>query len=318
MKPKRPVSRLGFEIAIFCALTIEKDAVEALFDQHWGDGFGKAPGDSNTYITGSIGRHNVVLFQKSGLGGAAAAALAAKDCQASFPNIKLALVVGLCGAVPFISSTNHEIILGDVIIGKGIVDYSLAGQPAARFVRKNMLPDSLGQFYMGIRELLEKLDSRHGKSTLGKKMINYLAELQKVSNLQAQYPGVDCDKLFEATYPHPTDMETCEKCGNEQVISRTRLQWQEAQAEVHFGLIASGDRILNSGQERDHFAKEENVIGFDMASAGVCDIFPSIVIKGVCGYADNHKTKEWQHYAASTAAACTKALLEFSDAAQCE
>jgi len=38
--------------------------VEALFDEYWdrdGDRYGKAPGDPIAYITGSIGRHNVVL-----------------------------------------------------------------------------------------------------------------------------------------------------------------------------------------------------------------------------------------------------------------
>lgn len=36
---------------------------------------------------------------------------------------------------------------------------------------------------------------------------------------------------------------------------------------------------------------------------------PTIIVKGVCDYADSHKNKKWQKYAAVTAAACTKALL---------
>jgi hypothetical protein len=34
------------------------------------------------------------------------------------------------------------------------------------------------------------------------------------------------------------------------------------------------------------------------------------VVKGVCGYADSHKKKAWQEYAALATAACTKAVLE--------
>jgi nucleoside phosphorylase len=34
------------------------------------------------------------------------------------------------------------------------------------------------------------------------------------------------------------------------------------------------------------------------------------MIKGVCDYADSHKNKIWQDYAATTAAACMKALLK--------
>ncbi|KAI1013599.1 hypothetical protein LB504_013194 [Fusarium proliferatum] len=48
-----------------------------------------------------------------------------------------------------------------------------------------------------------------------------------------------------------------------------------------------------------------------MEGAGVWDSFPCIVIKGACDYADSHKDKDWQRYAAATAAACAKAFLGF-------
>ncbi|KAL2012208.1 hypothetical protein VTN00DRAFT_4926 [Thermoascus crustaceus] len=79
---------------------------------------------------------------------------------------------------------------------------------------------------------------------------------------------------------------------------------------VHFGLIASGDAVARSGQDRDEIAAREGVIAFEMEGAGVWDNFPCVVIKGVCDYADSHKNKDWQKYAAATAAACMKAFLE--------
>jgi hypothetical protein len=36
---------------------------------------------------------------------------------------------------------------------------------------------------------------------------------------------------------------------------------------------------------------------------------PCLVIRGVCDYADSHKNKQWQAYAAGTAAAYAKELL---------
>ena len=39
------------------------------------------------------------------------------------------------------------------------------------------------------------------------------------------------------------------------------------------------------------------------------DDFPCLVIRGVCNYADSHKNKRWQPYAAATAAAYAKELL---------
>ena len=46
-----------------------------------------------------------------------------------------------------------------------------------------------------------------------------------------------------------------------------------------------------------------------MEEAGVWEAYPTIVIKSGCDYADSHKSKEWQGYAASVAAAGLKAFL---------
>ena len=39
------------------------------------------------------------------------------------------------------------------------------------------------------------------------------------------------------------------------------------------------------------------------------DLFPCLVIRGISDYADSHKNKIWQPYAAATAAAYAKELL---------
>ena len=46
-----------------------------------------------------------------------------------------------------------------------------------------------------------------------------------------------------------------------------------------------------------------------MEAAGLMDSFPCVVIRGICDYADSHKNKRWQPYAAVTAAAYAKELL---------
>ncbi|KAF7536244.1 hypothetical protein G7Z17_g13079 [Cylindrodendrum hubeiense] len=314
MEPTRPTTRYGFNIAIICALTIEADAVEALFDQYWDDDgphYDKAPGDSNTYSTGSIGRHNVVLAYMPGMGKASSAAVAT-NCRVSFPNIKLALVVGVCGAVPFVPSSDNEIVLGDVIISSGIVQYDLGRQLPDRFVRKDTLLESLGRPNPEIRGLLAKLAGIRGRKTMKSKMTGHLNELEKEPELEAKYPGVAHDRLFNATYRHIGDGKTCEECGcNGELVSRRRLEQGIPQPAVHFGLIASGDTVMKSGQQRDDIARQESVIGFEMEGAGVWDTVPCIVIKGACDYSDSHKMKMWQRYAAATTAACTKAFLEF-------
>jgi len=117
-----PKDRGGFEIAIICALQSEADAVEALFDEYWdedGDRYGKAPGDTNTYTTGTVGCHSVVLAHMPGIGKGSAASVAS-SFRSSFGRIKLALVVGICGGVPILVD-GEENLLGDVIISTGII-----------------------------------------------------------------------------------------------------------------------------------------------------------------------------------------------------
>lgn len=67
---------------------------------------------------------------------------------------------------------------------------------------------------------------------------------------------------------------------------------------------------MKSGKDRDQMAQSDEVAAFEMEGAGVWDQHPTIVIKAACDYADSHKNKDWQLYAAAMAAACLKVFLE--------
>ncbi|KLO92438.1 Uncharacterized protein LW93_12012 [Fusarium fujikuroi] len=47
-----------------------------------------------------------------------------------------------------------------------------------------------------------------------------------------------------------------------------------------------------------------------MEAAGLNDICPSLSVRGICDYSDSHKSKEWQEYAAATAAAFAREFVE--------
>jgi nucleoside phosphorylase len=66
---------------------------------------------------------------------------------------------------------------------------------------------------------------------------------------------------------------------------------------------------MEDAKIRDQMAKEEGVLCFETEAAGLMNHYPCLVIRGICDYADSHKTKEWQGYAAMTAAAYAKDLL---------
>ncbi|KAK6537214.1 hypothetical protein TWF694_011411 [Orbilia ellipsospora] len=345
-RPCPPAQRSEFQIAIICALSSEADAVECLFDDRWdaeGDIYGKAPGDPNAYSTGLIGRHNVVLAYMPGMGKGSAASVAT-NCLTSFRNIKLGLVVGICGGVPF-RKNREEILLGDVVISTGIIQYDLRRQYPEASARKNTTLDNLSRPSMRIRSLLSKLQTNWSRARFHTKTSEYLGIVQVGLCGTASYPGLAEDRLFDAGYHHKHSASSgcstctnykgiggrvcevaleinCDKlgCDRGKLIARARLdaareilvsgQVCNPKPSIHFGLVASGDTVMKSGQDRDTIGSQEDIIAFEMEGAGVWDIVPCLVIKGVCDYADSHKNKIWQNYAAATAAACTKAFLD--------
>ncbi|KAK4248954.1 Tetratricopeptide repeat-domain-containing protein [Corynascus novoguineensis] len=111
-------------------------------------------------------------------------------------------------------------------------------------------------------------------------MAGYMEVLRGQPELAAVYPGATRDKLFEATYRHVRDGMSCEECAcNGRLVPRARLDQGDGQPVVHFGLIASGDTVMKSAKHRDDIAREADVIGFEMESAGVWDALPCVVIK---------------------------------------
>lgn len=79
---------------------------------------------------------------------------------------------------------------------------------------------------------------------------------------------------------------------------------------VHYGKIASGNQVMRHAAKRDRVSSEfGGVLCFEMEAAGLMNSFPCLVIRGICDYADSHKNKRWQAYAAGAAAAYAKELL---------
>ncbi|OJJ83550.1 uncharacterized protein ASPGLDRAFT_173020 [Aspergillus glaucus CBS 516.65] len=316
----RPKSRNDFAIAIICALPLEADAVEALFDETYdrlGKHYGKQPGDVNAYINGRIGKHHAVLCYLPGMGKGSAASVAS-SLRVSYTGIQLALVVGICGGAPP-PPKYDEIFLGDIIISDTVMEYDFGRQyPSDR----------------EIRTLLKSLQAYNSHIEFQDQVLQYLHTLQQAGT-RWQHPDVD-DVLFKASYLHKHHGETfsvkccclessvpdsichdaleknCEDlgCDNDQVIRR-REPIKAANISVHIGTVGSADKVMKSGQHRDAISRKEEVIGFEMEGAGVWDNAPCVVIKGVCDYADSHKSKAWQAYAAATGASAAKAFLEY-------
>ncbi|KEY75150.1 hypothetical protein S7711_01600 [Stachybotrys chartarum IBT 7711] len=300
-------SRDSIKIAIICALPIEAEAVEALLDYKW-NGRPNIPGDRNIYTVGSIGQYNVVIAYLHNMGVSSAAA-AAVDCRRSFRKVEIALVVGICGALPIIPGTKTPIYLGDVIISDGIIPYRNVRIFTNQSIQRNALHDMMAKPKRHIMALLAKLRVKSSSEALEEETRKNLEALG-ASDPAMRYPGIQADRLFEADYEHVGSKEKCHRGGlcDDRRITRYR-RGDIANPKIHIGTMASGDALMKSARERDRIAQESKIIGFEMEANGVWDEMPSLVIKAVNDYADSHKNDIWQRYAAASAAAAMKAFL---------
>ena len=90
-----------------------------------------------------IGEHNVVLTYMPGMGTTSVAAVAG-SLRVSFPNVKLALVVGIYRGMPY-QTDQEEIMLGDVIISQTLIQHNFGRQYPERLKRKKNIQDTLGR-----------------------------------------------------------------------------------------------------------------------------------------------------------------------------
>lgn len=139
--------------------------------------------------------------------------------------------------------------------------------------------------------------------------------LEKKPRLRQEYerPDPSSDKLYQAEFTHsPNNEASCAVvCGDDSsnLITRRKRTEMEDNPEIYYGLIASGNQLMKDALVRDTLAKEKDVLCFEMEAAGLINHFPCLVIRGICDYSDSHKNKEWQGYAAMSAAAYAKDLL---------
>ncbi|UKZ72225.1 uncharacterized protein TrAtP1_013166 [Trichoderma atroviride] len=63
---------------------------------------------------------------------------------------------------------------------------------------------------------------------------------------------------------------------------------------------------------RDELAQRHGLLAFEMEGAGIWDELPCVIVKGIANYADGHQNADsnWKHFAAATAAATARALIE--------
>jgi nucleoside phosphorylase len=304
-----------YTVGWICAIATEYLAAQLFLDEeHEGPEFVSA-NDTNNYTLGKIGKHNVVIaVLPHGEYGISSAAGVAKDMLHSFPNVRFGLMVGIGGGAP---TPEHDIRLGDVVVsasgyGKGGVfqyDFGKAVQ-GQEFQETGFLNQPPTILRAAVHGLLTQY-KRKGHQ-LDKHIDDILKENPRLKK-EFQRPESSTDRLYHSSKGHPLDdQSSCAKaCGDDPstLVVRPGRTEHEDNPAIHYGLIASSNRLMKDALTRDALAGKNGVLCFEMEAAGLMNHFPCLVIRGICDYSDSHKNKEWQGFAAMMAAAYAKDLL---------
>ncbi|KIW67300.1 hypothetical protein PV04_06564 [Phialophora macrospora] len=304
-----------YTVGWICAITTEYVAAQAFLDERHDGPESVSHHDDNDYTLGKIGKHNVVIaVLPDGEYGIASAAGVARDMLSSFPNIRIGLMVGIGGGAP---SQKHDIRLGDIVVSAprdgngGVFQYDFGKTIQDQCFRTtgflNQPPSVLRTAVNGLKAQYE-IDGHQIQER-----INGILEKNKRLRKKYQRPDQDSDRLYQSHVIHPaSDESACATaCGDDpgNLISRLKRTEEEDNPAVHFGVIASANQLMKDALVRDKLASERGVLCFEMEAAGLMNRFPCLVVRGICDYSDSHKNKNWQGYAAMTAAAFARDLL---------
>lgn len=296
-----------YTVGWIAALPLELAAATAMLDEEHEKplDFVQPHNDANAYTWGCIGEHNVVIASlAAGVYGTTSAATTALPMLSSFPQIRIGLLVGI-GAAIARPDQDRDIRLGDIAVSQphgssgGVIQYDLvkakSGNQRESRAFLNRPPEVL-------LKALTKLQAVHERKP--SKVPEFLAKMARDNPKMAKskngyvHQGFGNDRLFKTKDPH------------EEIPREER---DSTEPEIHYGIIASGNTLFKDAAHRDEILKDvgEECICFEMEAAGLMNNFPCIVVRGICDYADSHKSDRWQRYAAATAAAYAKELLGY-------
>ncbi|GAM82435.1 hypothetical protein ANO11243_004150 [Dothideomycetidae sp. 11243] len=306
---KKRLPKDTFQIGWICALSIELAAARVVLDEEFED-LEYDPSDTNVYKLGRVGKHNVVIacLPKGRYGTNAAAQVASNMTRSFSASLRVGVLVGIGGGIP---TYENDVRLGDVVISTpgdqcgGVVQYDLGKEETdGHFRRKGSLNNPPTSLLTATTNM--EADQELGEISLLPFIEQGLRRFAASKRHKWERPGLANDQLYSMHHNHLAELGECVNC-QEMVVNRKERSGIEPL--IHYGIIASGNRVIKNAKFRDQIGKDLGAICFEMEAAGLMQDFPYIVIRGICDYSDSHKNDGWQCYAALVAAACAKELL---------
>ncbi|KAL8377403.1 hypothetical protein RB595_008195 [Gaeumannomyces hyphopodioides] len=308
---------IGWICAIETELLAARIVLDEVFDEEGRPEVGGR--DENNYVLGRIESHNIVVaVLPHKQYGTTQAATVARDMVNSFPNVRVGLMVGIAGGVPY--GKELDVRLGDVVVSSpdgsgagGVIQFDFGKNTQNQTFQVtghwNQPPQLLLTAVAGLkakyRQFGHRLDGKV-KEALDK-------EVEKIGIVETReefsLPLDSSDRLYQWDFTH----ECCEggTCGDSEfVVPRDpRKVTRGSSFLVHYGLVGSSSSLVKNAVVRNYLV-EKGILCVEMETAGLANHFPCLAIRGICHYSDTHKNDNWQGFAAMMAATYAKDLIK--------
>ncbi|KAF5254994.1 hypothetical protein FANTH_209 [Fusarium anthophilum] len=285
-----------YTIAWFCALYIDTVAALAMLDEIHGEL--PRPSSDIAYTLGSIKNHHVVIACSSQLQyGHRDVTSLLTIMRHTFPSIRHGLIVGTGGGAP----SKLNIRLGDIVVGTEVMHYADAEIPNGSVIQRTAIPEYPGD------SLCMAATSLRARHELYPTRVPAILQDRMQGHIEYHRPSTP-DHLFQASYEHDLSMANCQTC------DQSRPEWRDARRscapKVHYSAIAPNDQIMKETVTRGHLAQKSDIDCFEVKAERLMNIFPCLLIRGICDCSDSHKAENWRKYAAAAAAAYSRELLD--------
>lgn len=295
-----------YTIVWIAPLAIEARAAACVLDREHTGRFPKQHGDDYIHKAGEICGHNVVIAtlpvdQEFGRGSAAALA---SHVKRFFRNLWFGLLVGLAAGLPRLTEPSpRDIRLGDVLVAlaegdsAGVIAYDLGKDISSNGFQILRAGHVLMETDAVVRSALRSIQLQAPNDA--DLILPYYDKIKNMQHSNGTFadPGQDTDQLYGT-----------DESGRPTIQMRVPRP-EERRTRIWYGLIGSGEKLIQNVLIRNELRDRYNIIGLEMEAAGMMNQIPVGVIRGVCDYSDGHKNEEWQPYAAAMAAAYAKVVL---------
>ncbi|KAE8550321.1 hypothetical protein EYB25_006547 [Talaromyces marneffei] len=289
-----------YYIAWICTRLDEMAAARGMMDTIHVD-LTKHPQDEYVYFLGCISSHNIVVAcpEFPPRDDASLMTIGSRILR-TFTSVRAALLVGISEGVP---TKEPDIRLGDVVVGAGSSGGLVRHDPTIM-----ELPAITIRPPVAFLTAISALESHHmPKESLVTEFIPEM--IAKHPSMSANFASCSKppDLLFDADYGHVGRMGNCDNCDTTQLISRPpRI---ESHPFIHYGKIFAipWDGFLYGLPQLG--LMRFGTLCSETHAFGWSEDFPALFIRGIWSYGDGHANRNWQGYAAATAAAYAKELL---------